>query len=61
MNVLSAYNEVPVSTPEIVSSAAVTTASVLVHPLVVALVIRDQMFTNSPTLQADLLVVETEM
>ena len=48
------------STPKIVSSAAITTASVLVHPLVVALVIRDQMFSNSPALQADLLVVETE-
>jgi hypothetical protein len=31
------------------------------HPLVVALVIRDQMFTNSPALQADLLIEETEM
>jgi hypothetical protein len=50
-----------VSTPEIVSSAAVTTASVLVHSLVVASVIRDQMFSNSPALQADLLVVETEI
>jgi hypothetical protein len=50
-----------VSTHKIVSSTAVTTASVLVDALVVASVTRDQMFTNLPALQADLLVEETEM